>query len=127
MNSGTALAGSNQFHKHDKGNADDRRHRWNVAYEIETEFVVERRVDRISIGDKEKRIAVRRCIHDRLGADIAAATRAIVEQMMGWPSRSDSRCPTKRATISGALPSRLRRQYSTHRPCRIGLRRSGSR
>ena len=41
---------------------------------------VQRRVDRVRpIGDQEKRIAVRGRTHDRLGADIGAAARPVLD------------------------------------------------
>ena len=61
------------------GEADDARDRSDVADEIEVELVVERRVDRVRRADQEERIAVRRRAHDRLGADIAAGTRAVFD------------------------------------------------
>jgi hypothetical protein len=57
-------------------NACDRR---DVADEIETELVVERGVDGVPTADYEQRVAVRRCAHDGLGADIAAAARPVLD------------------------------------------------
>src|SRR5215468_8870136 len=53
----------------------DRRY---FADEIEIELVVERRVHRVRQPDEQERIAVRRCPHDALGADIAAGTRSVL-------------------------------------------------
>src|SRR5215467_12366430 len=69
-------------HQHDVGvenNAGDRR---DVANEIEIELVVQRRVDRVVAPGHEQRIAVRRCARDRLGADIGAATRPVVDNKL---------------------------------------------
>ena len=55
------------------------RDRRDVADEIEIEIVVERRVDRDRSGDQEERIAVRGRAHDRLGADIAAGARPVLD------------------------------------------------
>src|SRR5262244_427716 len=57
-------------------NACDRR---DVADEIETELVIERGVDGVPTADYEQRVAVRRCAHDRLGADIAARAWSILD------------------------------------------------
>jgi len=114
------LGGKRWIDHHDKGHPDDSRHRCNVAYEIEIELVVERCVDRVGIGDKEKRIAVRRCIHDRLGADVAAATRAIVDNDgLAEPFRQPLSYQTRdniwrAAGASGDDPAQ--------QACRIGLR-----
>src|SRR5262245_23673717 len=66
-------------------NACDRR---DVADEIETKLVIERGVDGIPTADHEQRVAVRRCAHDRLCADIAAATRPVVDnELLAEPLR----------------------------------------
>src|SRR5262249_48921232 len=57
-------------------NARDRRY---FADEIEIELLVERRVHRVRQPDEQERIAVRRCPHDALGADIAAGTRSVLD------------------------------------------------
>src|SRR6266540_4017088 len=77
------------IHQHDVGhdnNAGDRR---DVADEIEVELVIECRVDRVRGGGQEESVAVGRRAHDRLGADIGAATRPLSITNC-WPSRSDS-------------------------------------
>src|SRR5262245_4661782 len=51
-----------------------------VADEIEIELVVQRRVDRVEAPNHEQRVAVRRGLHDSLGADIAAGA---------WPALRD--------------------------------------
>ena len=61
------------------GCANDARDRRDVADEIEIELVVERRVDRVRRSDKEERVAVRRRPHDRLGADIGAGARPVLD------------------------------------------------
>src|SRR5262245_59929423 len=45
------------------------------------ELVVECRIDRVTT-DQEKRVAVCGRAHDRLGADIAAATRPVVDNKL---------------------------------------------
>ena len=61
------------------GIADDARDRRDVADEIEIELVVERRVDRVRSRDQEERVAVGGRTHDRLGADIAAGARPVLD------------------------------------------------
>jgi hypothetical protein len=58
------------------GNACNRR---DVTDEIEVEFVVERRIARVGGSDYEKRVAVRGRFCDRLGGDIAARTRPVLD------------------------------------------------
>src|SRR5262245_32687065 len=53
--------------------------RCDVADEIETELVIERGVDGVPTADYEQGVAVRRCAHDRLGADIAARAWSILD------------------------------------------------
>ena len=79
MNSGTVLAGTDGFTSMMYGHADDARDRRDVADEIEIEFLVERRVDCVRRADQEQCIAVRGRAHDRLGGDIAASTRPVLD------------------------------------------------
>ena len=65
--------------RHDEGgevNAGDRR---NVTDEIESEVVVNRRIDRVRGSNLEQRIAVRSCGRDDFSADIAACARSVVD------------------------------------------------
>src|SRR5215475_13921561 len=59
--------------------ADDRS---DVPDEIEIEICVECGVDRARGVYLEKRIAIGRCLHDRLGTDIAAGTRPVLNDKM---------------------------------------------
>ena len=88
MNSGTVLAGNDGLHHHDVWHAADARDRRDVADEIEIELVVERRVDRVVASDQKERIAVRRRAHDRLGGDIAAGARPVLDdELLAEPLR----------------------------------------
>jgi hypothetical protein len=78
MNSGTVRR-HRWIDHHDEGHANDAGDRRDIANEIEIEVAVERRADRSRRADHEERIAVRRGIHDRLGTDIAAGTRPILD------------------------------------------------
>ena len=62
-----------------KGHADGASHRRDVADEIETELVVDRRVGGVVRGHSEERVAVRRRAHDRLGTDIGGAARPVLD------------------------------------------------
>jgi hypothetical protein len=50
-----------------------------VANEIEIEIVVKRRIDRVRRTDQEQRVTVRRRENDRLGGDIAACARPVLD------------------------------------------------
>ena len=76
---GNRLAGTDGFTTMTLGIAHDARDRRDVADEIEIELVVERRVDRVRRNDQEKRVAVRRRTHDRLGGDIAAGAGPVLD------------------------------------------------
>src|SRR5436190_20348736 len=76
---------------HDFGRASDASDRHDVADEIETEVVVERRVDRIGHSDQEERVAVCRRAHDRFGTNIGARAWSVLDdewlaQPLGQPS-----------------------------------------
>src|SRR5262245_15084479 len=82
MNSGTVLARTVGFTTMTNGvriNASDWR---DIADEIVVELVVECRIDRVETTDQQKRVAVCGRAHDGLGADIAAATRPVVDNKL---------------------------------------------
>ena len=96
------------------------RDRRDVADEIEIELVVKRRVDRVRGADQKKRVAVRGRPHDRLGGDIAAGSRPVLnDEWLAEPLRQplthQARDDVGRA--AGAKPT-----IDAHRPRRIGLR-----
>jgi hypothetical protein len=68
------------MHQHDIRHTDDAGDRRDVAYETEVEFLVERGVDGIRRKGQEERIAIRSRSHDRLGGDVAAGTRPIIDE-----------------------------------------------
>src|SRR6516225_1476704 len=65
--------------RHDKGRLADARDRYNVTDEIEVEFFVEGRVNRVRQVGQQQRIPVRRRIYDRLGCDICAGTWTVLD------------------------------------------------
>jgi hypothetical protein len=124
MNSGSVLAGTG-IHHHDIGKADDGRDRRDVVDEIEIELVIERRIARVRCSDKEESISVRRCPHDRLGSDVAASARAVLDdELLAEPFRQqvpdESRSDVGRAGWS-------ERHDQAHRPRRVSLCRCGVR
>src|SRR5258708_938169 len=98
-------------------NACDRR---DVADEIETELVIERGVDGVPTADDEQRVAVRRCAHDRLGADIAAAARSVLDDE--WLAEPPRQPLTHQTRDDVARTGRSERHDDAHRPRRIRLR-----
>ena len=110
---------------HDLGLADDARDRRDIADEIEIELVVERRVDRVRCADQKKRIAVRRRTHDRLGGDVAAGARPVLDdEWLAEPLRQPLTDET-RDDVGRAAGGKADDQ--SHRPRRIGLRPSDAR
>src|SRR5215470_7304102 len=98
-------------------NACDRR---DVADEIETELVIERGVDGVPTADYEQRVAVRRCAHDRLGADIAARAWSILDDE--WLTEPLRQPLTHQKRDDVARTGRSERHDDANRPRRIGLR-----
>src|SRR5215471_171946 len=64
---------------HDGRLADEARNGCNIADKIEIELFIERCVDRCRRADLEERVAVRGCLHDRLGGYIGARTRSVLD------------------------------------------------
>jgi NAD(P)-dependent dehydrogenase (short-subunit alcohol dehydrogenase family) len=118
MNSGTVLAGTD-------GWTDDGCDRRDVADEIEIEFVVERRVDRVEATDQEQHVTVRRRSHDDFGANITAGTRPVLDderlaEALQQPLTDQARDDVGRAA-SGKGGDQV------HRPRWIGLRQRDAR
>src|SRR5262245_31418051 len=68
------------MHRQDRSRANDACDWGDVADEIEVKLRVQRRTDRAARTNHEQRIAVRRRLHHRLGADAAARARTVVDQ-----------------------------------------------
>src|SRR5262245_13629261 len=85
---GNCFGGNGWIYHHDQREANDASDWRNVAEELEVELVVKRRVDRVRRAHQEKCVAVRSCVHDRLGADVGAATRAVFyDELLAEPPR----------------------------------------
>src|SRR5438046_3089691 len=85
---GDRLGWDRRIDHHDEREADDPRDSGDVAEKNEIEFVVEDRIDRVRRTYDQERIAVRRRPHDRLGANIVAATRAVFDdELLAEPLR----------------------------------------
>ena len=106
-------------HAEDAGDGRD------VAEKHEAELIVERRVDRIPRNDEEERIAVRERAHDRLGGDISAGPRTVLDherltETLRQPLSQQASGSVRPA--AGGLPDN-----DAHRPRWIGLRPSNMR
>jgi hypothetical protein len=89
---GNGLGRNRWVHHHDAGLAANARDRRDVMDEIETEPVVERRVDHVRRAGQEKCVTVWWRAHDRFGADIAASTRAVLDnELLAEPLREPLR------------------------------------
>src|SRR5262249_47194739 len=76
---GNRLSRDRWIYRHDKWCADNPSDWRDIADEIVVELVVECRIHRVPCANNEQRVTVGRGTHDRLGADIAAAPRPVVD------------------------------------------------
>ena len=125
MNSGTVSRRKGGIDLHDLVDAVDAGDRREVAQKIETELVVERRVDRVVGADHQQRVAVGRRARDRLGRDVAAGARLVLDdellgELLGQRLRDQARQDVDR--LAGR-----KTDHHAHRLCRICLRRSDPR
>src|SRR3954452_12671083 len=67
------------MHRHDKTTAHQTRDWSDVVNEIEIEIVVERRINGIRRSGQQERITIRSGAHDRLGGDVAACARPVLD------------------------------------------------
>jgi hypothetical protein len=75
--------GSNRWRDHhDIGRADDGSDGGDVAPEIERELVVERRIDRVRRAGQEQGAAIRGRVHDRLGGEVPAGARTVIDDKL---------------------------------------------
>jgi hypothetical protein len=90
-----------------------------VAYEVETEPVVEGRVDRIRRKGQKERVAIRWSTHDRLCGDIRPGAWAVLDdERLAKPLRQQ--LPHQpRNEVSAAAGRKA--DEDTHRPRWIGL------
>src|SRR6266436_312661 len=94
--------------------------RRDVADEIEIEFVVERRVDRVRRACQEQRVAVRRRLHDRLGTDIAGGTRSVLDDE--WLAEALRQPLTHQARDGVSWAAGGKAHNDPHRPRWVDLR-----
>src|SRR5262245_27725331 len=106
--------------QHDLRLPDQARDRRDVAQKHEIKLVVERGVDRARGPDHEERIAVGRRAHDRLGRDIGAGARPILDNEWLAQPLLQPLSDHARADVSGAAGGET--DDDAHRPRRIGLR-----
>src|SRR5215471_15530991 len=125
MNSGTVLAGNEGLTSITPAVRERLATGGDVPDEIEAEVFIERCVDRVEGARHQKRMAVRRRAHDRLGGDIAAGAWTVLDnERLAEPFRqplADQPCNDVDVVASGESDD------DVHRPCRIGLRPSKTR
>src|SRR5262245_35723836 len=122
---GNCFGRNGWIYHHHYGLAGDACNRRDVAEEIEVESVVKCRVDRVRRGHQEKCVAVRWSTHDRFGADISAATRAVFYDELLAESPREPWSDEPRKKVGRA--ARGRGGDDADRPRRIGLRPSEAR
>jgi len=112
-------------HHHDVGrdnNAGDRR---DVTDEMEIQFVVERRVDRLCRNDHEQRVAVSGRAHDGLGGNVGPRAGTVLDdEWLADPLRQPL---TRESCDDVGCAAGRKANDDPHRPRRIGLRRSDAR
>ena len=85
---GNGLGWNRWIHQHYEWLANDARDWRDVADEVETELVVKCRVDRVHRSYQEERVAVRSRTHNRLGTDVGAGARPVLDdEWLAEPSR----------------------------------------
>src|SRR5258706_15839387 len=113
------------MHPHHVGHDNNAGERRDVADEIEVELVIECRVERVEGTDYEQGVAVCRRAHDRLGCDVAAGSRTVVDdERLTEPLREPLTYQARRdvRTASGREANN-----KAHRPRWIALRPSNTR
>jgi hypothetical protein len=86
------VGGDLVIHHHYERSLTDARDRHDVLDEIETEIVIERRIDGIRRAGHQQRVTIGRRMSDQLGAEIAGGAGAVVDdnrlaQALGQPLR----------------------------------------
>src|SRR3954454_2153892 len=124
MNSGSVLAGTEGCTTMTRA-THEARDRRDVTEEIETEFLVQRRIDGVWRTNQEQRVAVGRRVHDRLGGDVAAGAQPVFDdewlaEPLRQPLTDQPRQDVVRAPGGEA-------DDDAHRLRRIGLRPSEGR
>jgi len=88
--------------------------RHDVADEVEIEIGVERGIDRVRGHDLQQRIAIRGCLRDRLGADVAARAGAILDdELLAEAVRQPL---THQARLDVGSPAGGKADDDAHRP-----------
>src|SRR5215471_15514643 len=125
MNSGTVLAGNEGLTSITPAVRERLATGGDVPDEIEAEVFIERCVDRVEGARHQKRMAVRRRAHDRLGGDIAAGAGAVLDnERLAEPFRqplADQPCNNVDVVACGEPDN------DVHWSRRIGLRPSETR
>src|SRR5215204_7329366 len=97
-------------------NAGDRS---DVVDEVEIEFVIERRVDRIRRENQQQRVTVRRCARDRLGCQVGGGARAVLDDERLTEALRQPLTDQPRSDVGAA--GRRKADDDSHRSCWIGL------
>src|SRR5262245_50571761 len=117
---GNGFGGHRRVHHHDEWHATDTCDRRDVADEIEVEFLIERRVDRVVGTDQEQRVAVCGRTNDHLRRDIGASTRPVFDdELLAEPLRQPL---THQARGDVIRTGWSKADHNAHRPRRVGLR-----
>jgi len=104
--------------EHERIERDDR-DRHDIANEVELEVLVECRIARVRLAGRQQRIAVGGCVHDRLGGDVGAGARPVLDDELLAQSLRQRLCHQAGHDVSAA--ARRKSNDDPHRFCRIGL------
>jgi len=78
MNSGSVFAGKDAPHRHDIGEADEARNRYEIADEVEVQLLEQRCIYCVHGAAEDERVAVGGGSNGRLGGELAAGARPIL-------------------------------------------------
>jgi len=96
MNSGSVFAGKDAPHRHDIGEADEARNRYEIADEVEVQLLEQRCIYCVHGAAEDERVAVGGGSNGRLGGELAAGARPILHdnrlaKAIRQPLRHDAR------------------------------------
>ena len=108
--------------RHDERHALDAGDRRDIAHENKIEVVVERRVDRRRRADEEKRVTVGGRMGDRIGADVGAGARPVLDNELLAEALRQPLADQTRDDVEGAAGRNA--DDDPYRPCRPGCARA---
>ena len=113
-----------RIHHHHLRDANDAGDRFRVTQEIEIEMLIKRGVDGVCAGDQKQRVAVCRRLHHRLGRDVGAGARPIIDdELLAEPLRQPFRRQPRHG-VGGAAGRKTAEDMHRARRIGVGARRA---